>query len=228
MKKYIASLALVLFSTFSFSQTAQPCPDEPVFTDPRDGRTYQTVQIGNQCWMKENLAWLPGVFPPSDESSTDPRYYIYWFFGSDVSEAMEDDNYLNYGVLYNWPAAQAACPPGWQLPSDDEWQALVKFLGGTAVAGGKMKSRRMDPDPHPRWIWPNEGATNESGFSALPAGFFYDNGHFGSRGSKTSFWSATLSLSGSVWSQTLYSDASMIFRHAFAAQDGFSVRCMRD
>ena len=71
--------------------------------------------------MAENLAWLPGVSPSSDGSETLSYYYVRGYEGTVVSEAKAVANYSTYGVLYNWPAAMAACPDGWHLPSDGDW-----------------------------------------------------------------------------------------------------------
>lgn len=220
--------AIIIILLHSGKLHAQPCGDAVTFTDPRDGKVYHTVRIGDQCWMSENLAWLPEVFHPSQVSASEARYYVYWYFDGDVAEAKNDENYLGYGVLYNWPAARDACPTGWHLPGDSEWQELTRQLGGTAHAGGKLKSRRVTPDPHPRWVYPNEGATDAFGFSALPAGACYNDGQFGNRGSQASFWSSTPYVEGHAWSQNLYGDGKLMFRHHFPWQDGFSVRCIRD
>jgi uncharacterized protein (TIGR02145 family) len=126
----------------SNANDGQPCLGMPTFTDPRDGHVYNTVQIGNQCWLTENLKYLPAVYPPSNGSSSEARYYVYGYLGNDISEALSSDNYKNYGVLYNWPAAmngeessnanpsgvQGICPAGWSLPSDLDWEELREYL----------------------------------------------------------------------------------------------------
>ena len=143
------------------------------FTDSRDGNLYETVEIGTQCWMKQNLAYLPSVNPPSGGSQTLPYYYVYGYSGTGVSEARATANYQTYGVLYNWTASLTACPQGWHLPSDSEWDVLVNYLGGDNVAGGKMKEAGTA-----HWNSPNTGATNESGFTGLPGGFRSNYGYF--------------------------------------------------
>jgi uncharacterized protein (TIGR02145 family) len=115
---------------------------EHTFIDNRDDNEYKTVQIGNQCWMTENLKYLPTVVGVSAGSETTPYYYVNGYNGTDVNAAKATENYNNYGVLYNWPAAmneaesseenpsgvQGACPAGWHLPSDDEWTELVDYI----------------------------------------------------------------------------------------------------
>ncbi len=142
-----------------------------LFTDPRDGITYKTVQIGDQCWLAENLKYLPEVYPSSSASFTEARYYVYVYNGTDITEAVGTDNYHNYGVLYNWPAAmngeesssenpsrvQGVCPAGWHLPSDGEWTQLTYYLideynltnnmNDVNGVGNKLKSCRKIDSP---------------------------------------------------------------------------------
>ncbi|MCD4665088.1 MAG: hypothetical protein K8R68_07435 [Bacteroidales bacterium] len=200
-----------------------------LFTDDRDGNQYETVEIGNQCWMKENLAYLPDVSPPSNGSQTSSYHYVYGYEGSSVSEAKATSNYQDYGVLYNWPAALTACPDGWHLPSDDEWTILTDYLGGQSVAGGKMKSTRTEPDPHPRWNSPNTGANNSSGFSGLPGGLrnYYD-GSFSDVGYYGYWWSSTEYSSSNAWLRILYYDNDDASSYYNSKEYGFSVRCLRD
>ncbi len=160
--------------------SASPASD--VFTDERDGNRYRAVQIGDQCWLAENLRYLPSVSPISrralwkpwqsvqNNSRTQPYYYVYGYHGRSVAEAKTTAHYRDYGVLYNWPAALAACPTGWHLPSDEEWTQLVNHLMGqyhllndwahTNCAGNALKARRQVDSPlggdcdtteHPRW-----------------------------------------------------------------------------
>jgi hypothetical protein len=102
-------------------------PKDNIFTDSRDGHKYKYVKIGSQVWMAENLAYLPIVNLGSSKSHTEPKYYVYSYTGTDVNEAKKTSNYSTYGVLYNWPAAIAACPPGWHLASDSEWTILTQL-----------------------------------------------------------------------------------------------------
>ena len=210
------------------------------FTDTRDSHEYLWVKIGNQVWMAENLAYLPSVSPSSDGSYTDPYYYVYGYQGSSVSEAKATSNYTTYGVLYNWPAAmagassssanpsgvQGVCPDGWHLPSDVEWTELTDYLGGTSVAGGKLKETGTT-----HWNSPNTGATNSSGFTALPGSGRYTNGPFTSLGRYATFWSATEYEydSSYAWSRRLYYTTSDVTRYAnYRKYYGFSVRCTKD
>jgi uncharacterized protein (TIGR02145 family) len=193
------------------------------FTDDRDGHQYETVQIGNQCWMKENMAYLPDVSPPSNGSQTSPYHYVYGYDGSSVAEAKATGNYQDYGVLYNWPAALTACPEGWHLPTDDEWTILIDYLGGGSVAGGKIKETGTT-----HWNSPNTGATNESGFSGLPGGYYYFGGSFNHLGSFGYWWSYTQYSSSSAWYRRMYYASSNVYRSYYDKTYGFNVRCLRD
>ena len=102
--------------------------DEDTLIDARDGIRYRTVQIGAQRWLAENLKYLPTVCPATAAPDGSPRHYVYDYPGRDVVAARATAHYRRYGALYNWPAALAACPPGWHLPSDEEWSELVDYL----------------------------------------------------------------------------------------------------
>ncbi len=226
------------------------CPAS--FTDTRDGNTYSSVQIGSQCWMAENLAYLPLVSPSSAESETTPYYYVYDYQGTDVNAAKATSNYQTYGVLYNWPAAmdgqassnsvpsgvQGVCPSGWHLPSDEEWKILEGEVDsqygypdpewdGTgwrgSDAGGNLKETGYS-----HWNSPNTGATNSSGFTALPGGNRYYNGSFYGLGYYAYFWSSADSNSSYAWSRYLHYDRANVLRHNYNKHLGFSVRCTKD
>lgn len=127
-----------------------------------------------------------------------------------------------YGNLYDWETACNVCPDGWHLPYESEWSELSGYLGGNSIAGGKMKETGTT-----HWNSPNTGATNSSGFSALPGGRFSD-GYFGYLGSLTGFWSSDESYSGKVWSRILdYSNSELGYYYG-SKETGFSVRCLSD
>src|SRR5574344_2158928 len=109
-------------------------------TDKRDGNKYKVVKIGKQVWMAENLRYLPEITAKEEASTTAPNYYVYDYEGNDVQAALQTSNYKVFGTLYNWEAAKTACPSGWHLPTAEEYQAMEDYLGGTAIAAGKMKS----------------------------------------------------------------------------------------
>lgn len=99
--------------------------DTSDFIDSRDGNVYECVKIGNQVWMKRNLAYLPEITPEGDwGSSTEPQYAVYDYTGTSVEDAKATANYQEHGVLYNWDGAMEACPDGWRVPSDEELNEL--------------------------------------------------------------------------------------------------------
>lgn len=200
----------------------QFCTDCGSFKDSRDKHVYKWVQIGEQIWMSENIAYLPAVSPSTERSETDARYYIYDYEGSSVPVAKSNLNFITYGVLYNWVAAKTACLAGWHLPSDAEWTALTSYLG--EPAGGKMKE---NGDSH--WESPNLGATNESGFTALPGGCRYYDGGFTHLSVNATFWTASDEGETShAWHRWVTDNDSKLYRDFDYKSYGFSVRCLRD
>jgi len=209
------------------------------FIDSRDGNEYNWVQIGDQVWMAENLAYLPSVNMVADgsEDAAGSYYYVYGYDGTNVAEAKATDNYATYGVLYNWTAAmngeassttnpsgiQGVCPTGWHLPSDAEWTELTDYLGGTSVVGGKLKETGTT-----HWNSPNTGATNETGFTALPGGTRNYYGTFLSIGDFGYWWSATENDADDAWYRLMYYNNYYVDRDYFNKELGFSVRCVRD
>ena len=162
-----------------------------------DGKTYNTVSIGTQCWMKENLNTGVRI-----NANVDPtNNYIIEKYCYDDLESLCD----TYGGLYQWDeimsysteeGIRGICPDGWHIPSDSEWMKLVAFLGGDTVAGGKMKESGIT-----HWTSPNTGANNSSGFSALPAGFRSPSGSgtFQRIGEFELLWSSTEGGSATAW-----------------------------
>ena len=169
------------------------------FTDPRDGQTYRTVQIGNQIWMAENLNYRTEGNNCYDDKPA---------------------NCQKYGRLYTWEAAQNACPSGWHLPSTAEFDTLFTAVGGDDVAGKVLKSRSG---------WKSDGnGTDAYGFSALPAGHrsYYD-GDFSNAGNCAYFWSATTE-SDYAYSMHLYYSSNGAYLRCDNKYHGLSVRCLRD
>lgn len=247
MKKkqnFLVYILLLMGVFFVFASSCKKDKDDNngnnggnTFTDTRDGNNYKIVGIGNQVWMAENLKYLPSVAGPGTGSTTIPLYYVYGYDGTDVNVAKATVYYKTYGVLYNWPAAMAGsassstnpsgvqgiCPTGWHLPSDAEWTQLTDYLGGQSVAGGKLKETGTA-----HWISPNTGATNETGFTALPGGHRIHNGTFGSIGSHGYWWSVTESYTNDAWYQSMDYGYSYVYSYYGSKELGFSVRCLRD
>ena len=190
-----------------------------------DGNVYKTVQIGTQLWMKENLKTTR-----YRDGSAIPTNFIDSQWGNTTRGAYaiydnEPENDKIYGKLYNWYAVadpRGLCPAGWHVPSDAEWTTLENFLGGTNVAGGKMKAVSS------LWQSSNTGATNESGFSGLPGGYRGFNGNFSYIGNYGYWWSSSEYSAANAWFRILYYSLGNSGRNNYLKQDGFSVRCLRD
>ncbi len=209
-----------------------------------DGNHYNAVLIGNQVWMAENLKvthYPDGTAIPLvtdntawenlGDNNTEDAYCYY-----NNNAGGEADT---YGALYTWAAAmgdnavssstnpsgvQGVCPDGWHLPSDAEWTELTDYLGGTSVAGGKLKETGTT-----HWNSPNTGATNESGFSALPGGYrYYSDGGSYYMGDYGDWWSATEYSSSYAWSRSFYRGDATSPQYNGSKSNGFSVRCVRD
>jgi len=214
----ISAIVFIFAAVYLFKSNETPEPHIPqnlgeekgTVTDI-DGTTYETVKIGDQWWMAENLKVsryrngdsIPHVTDNAEWASLTAGAWSYYEY---------DSTYHNiYGKLYNWYAAvdpRGLCPEGWHVPTEDEWRILETFLGGRRTSQGLMKSTRTDPDPHPRWDKPNEGATNESGFSGLPGGYRRADGNFRQP------WNdrVTTGFVGSWWSSTEYNNKFAYFR----------------
>jgi uncharacterized protein (TIGR02145 family) len=210
-----------------------PCSTTPTVKDI-DGNTYNTVQIGTQCWTKENLKvtkYNDGTAIPLDTSGgpTGDGVGQIWSDRTTGARTVNENkasNLATYGYLYNWYAAadnKGLCPSGWHVPSDGEWTTLTTYLGGENVAGGKMKTTGTTD-----WNSLNTGATNESGFSAIPGGNRYSNGRFYNYRADVYFWSSTESGSNLGWTRGLSFNFNSIGRYTSYKVYGASVRCLKD
>lgn len=195
------------------------------FTDLRDNHQYETLKIGDQWWMAENLAYLPSVRPSSIISETEPYCYVYDFEDTIIADAKATDNYQIYGVLYNWPASLDACPEGWHLPADEEWTILTDYLGGANIAGGKLKETGTT-----HWVG-NLSATNTSGFTALPGGWMSPHvtfGDFRNLHYVVDFWSSTYQDITHAWIRGLNYNTAEMSRSLGNKAFGFNIRCVKD
>ena len=193
------------------------------FTDPRDGEIYKTVQIDKKVWMAENLRYLPEVFEPDSASTTDPLYYVLAYDGNNVSEAKASTFYETYGALYNWASAKIACPPGWHLPTDDEWMQLAEFVGGAATAGDKLKESGTA-----HWGVINDEITDQYGFTALPGGCCLSNGLFDGLENFGTWWTQSEIDSVQASYILMTHNGSGLYKGQSLKEHGFSVRCVKD
>jgi uncharacterized protein (TIGR02145 family) len=192
----------------------------------QDGNTYKTIIIGTQTWMAENLkttklndgtvipfvpdtlSWSSLSIPACCWQNNDPARKV------------------TYGVLYNWFTVNTGklCPSGWHVPGDAEWTVLTDYLGGVNIAGAKLKEAGLR-----HWNYPNTGATNESGFSALPGGIRLEepDASFENLGEMGCWWTTD---SDESWASTrlMYDNGIRVQKFFYSKKNGLSVRCIRD
>lgn len=214
MKKYNLFIWFIL-PILCFCSKNEINSNTGTFVDSRDGQIYNWVKIGNQICMAENLN----------------------FYTKDGSRYYDNDSLKyshTYGRLYNWETALKSCPVGWHLPSHAEWKELEIYLGmppsetdnhgkrGT-FEGGKLKETGTA-----HWMSPNYGATNESGFTALPAGYqTTDDDIFWNVRKASIFWSST-EINNSVYTRIITYDLTEIYLEYSPKTFVFSVRCIKD
>jgi len=211
--------------------------DNPFSMTDADGNVYTSVTIGTQVWMVENLKTtkfcngdlIGTTNPPTLDIQTPypskPKYQ--WAYNGNES------NVATYGRLYTWYAAtdsRGVCPTGWHVPTDAEWHTLILNLDANAqpygiessIAGGKLKEAGTT-----HWSAPNEGATNSSGFTAIPGGFRGYQGMFDQIDLLGYWWSSTEFSSDPFYRYLIY-DSSYVKRYSTYTHNGFSIRCLKD
>jgi uncharacterized protein (TIGR02145 family) len=192
-----------------------------------DNNIYNTVSIGTQCWINENLKTtkyndgtaIPLVTDNTAWNNLSTNSGYCWYNNNQVT-------YGNtYGALYNWNTVNTGnlCPSGWHVPSDSEWTVLTDYIGGESIAGGKLKETGTT-----HWNSPNYGATNETNFTALPGGRRDMNGTFDMIGNFGQWWSST--SQSSTYSYLRYMDYqnTSVTSGGYLKFAGFSVRCVMD
>lgn len=220
---FLSFCFLITGNSFIEAQTNQTVKDI-------DGNVYNTIVIGGQVWMKENLKTTKynngddiGTTKCPDfdyDGETTPKYQ--WAYAGDES------NVDIYGRLYTWYTVtdrRKICPTGWHVPTEDEWVSLFEYLGGALAANGKLKETGIT-----HWTSPNADATNESGFTALPGGshwsdVFVDLGNYGH------FWTSTEAVKDTsfAWRRLVtFSGTPYQHRGTSYKKIGWSVRCLKD
>jgi uncharacterized protein (TIGR02145 family) len=203
--KIFTTIAILIIAMTSLAQ------NKSTFTDLRDGKLYKTVKIGTQVWMAENLAYgaSDGCFAYNNDQS----------------------KVAIYGYLYTFSTAKNVCPTGWHLPTFEEWDTLITYLGGDSVAGGKLKESGTT-----HWTSPNSGATNKSGFIALPGGKCTDGSRFNFIGTTGFWWSSsghplygeTEETASRAWFRIMYYEKGEAPVNESEKSRAFSVRCVKD
>ena len=217
-------LAVALFASAAFCEVSYGS-----LTDARDGKTYKTVKIGSQTWMAENLNYEYGI---------DKTY------GTVVGNQMllktaknglcgcydnAPANCRKYGRLYTWAAAREACPAGWHLPSDAEWDALKRFVAGS-LFGGETDSAGYALKSESGWEESEgkRGGSDAVGFGALPAGGRGGDGTFGSVLEAAVFWSSTEDGASYAYGRFLYCTVTALCTFGYYKDGALSVRCVKD
>ena len=230
----VLSIPITTIDSINYTLDSNVCPSTVVDVE---GNIYNTVLIGAQCWMKENLKtthYKNGT--PIQTGLSDTAWIItttgaYADYNNDIS------NSVVYGRLYNWYAvadSAGLCPAGWHVPEEGEWNILVKSIDANAdttciacyqstIAGGAMKEIGTT-----HWAIPNAGATNSSGFTGLPGGYRYYNGAYNVVGNFGDWWSATQFSATDAYFRNLYYFNSDVGRYFNLKTNGFSVRCVKD
>lgn len=194
-----------------------------------DGNQYKTIQIGNQTWMAENLKvthYNDGT--PINRGNT----YMYtdneWLNLTEGAYCWYDydvNNYVKYGALYNFEVARNSkiAPAGWHVPTKEEWDQLAAYLGTNA--GGKLKSTSNI------WSIPNQDATNETGFNAMPARGRGNDGtgaYLSNFGNGALFWSSTYFNEQYAWYISLWYTDGVFHKYYGNRFTGMSIRCIKD
>jgi len=196
-----SSSVVVSSSSVTVPSSSSVSLSSGMFKDDRDGTTYKYVVIGKQTWMAENSNY-------------------------EVKDSKCIDNVPancdKYGRLYYWDMAEKACPSGWHLPSDAEWQILVDFAGGENIAGEKLKAKRGWEDYEGK----SGNGTDNFGFAALPGGYGYFDGSFRGYGSIGFWWGSNVIESSSRY---INNSSATVFRYGYGGQYHWrSVRCLQD
>nr|NQU89347.1 fibrobacter succinogenes major paralogous domain-containing protein [Bacteroidota bacterium] len=206
-----------------------------ILVDPRDGQKYATVKIGTQCWMAQNLntgVRISGVNNQSDDGIIQKYCYS------------NDTVYCDtYGGLYQWdemmdysttPGTMGICPPtgGWHIPTDGDWCILEAYVDSTIICDdtglrGTDGGNKLKEAGTLHWFWPNLGASNSSGFTALPGGIRSSgSGSFLYFQYQGYFWTSN-KYTTNAWHRILYTGEQKVGKYAGNTKNGHSVRCVR-
>jgi uncharacterized protein (TIGR02145 family) len=231
INKKVTCIYLQLFILFML--VAAGCKkDESTISQVKDGdgNMYNTVTIGDQEWLAENLKTTtlidgtPIELVTEDVEWQDRTTPGYCFYDNDESTYKDP-----YGPLYNWFTVNTGklCPDGWHVPTNDDWATLMDYLGGSNSAGGKLKETGTT-----HWSNPNQGATNETGFNAVPGGYrnafnipsFMDIRDYGA------WWSSTEDENNYeyAWYYIMDYFTPDLYNNNYYKKHGFSVRCIKD
>ncbi|MDP3451369.1 MAG: FISUMP domain-containing protein [Bacteroidales bacterium] len=190
-----------------------------------DNNVYETVTIGSQIWMDENLRVTRYKDRTSITMNSSDAGWSNSTTGSFCWYGNSEANKTVYGALYNWNAVNSGklCPDGWRVPTDADWTIMTDFIGGLIGNSGKLKSTGTA-----LWAAPNTGATNSTGFSAKPGGYRYFTGAFGGQGYGADWWSSTEASADKSWVYGVNYNSNNITRYNDFKRNGFAVRCIKE
>lgn len=229
----LASESFYFIRTYTVTDADTVYSEDKIFYTHRpdavsdvDGNFYNTIKIGNQVWLAEDLkvSRLNDGTPVKQEK--DPKL---WISTKDPAWCWYANDSANYsfprGKLYNWYAVNTGklCPQGWHVPSNREWEDLQIYLGGDSVAGGKMKTTGTF-----FWRSPNVGATNETGFSAIPGGYRDGTGQYTYSTMFNRWWSLTVFPPEGAYTWYVYHGQKNLYQQGDLKLFGNSVRCLKD
>ncbi len=239
-KFLIAVMAVLVFAVGFYTCEKDPASseDEKTVTDI-DGNEYETVKIGDQWWMAENLKVTHYRNGDPIPHVTDGTEWSNLSSGAYCEHGNSSDNVATYGLLYNWYAVDDSrniAPEGWHVPSDAEWKQLEMYLGMSQSEADDYGWRGTNEGSQLAGqadLWEDGSLENNaefgtSGFNALPAGYRYNYGGFDDMGNGAYFWSSSEYTSHSAWSRYMGCNSSEVSRYDGNERDGFSVRCVRD
>ena len=206
-----------------------------------DGVTYNTVQIGDQCWLKENLRTTKYNDGTSITNITNNSTWTSTTSGAYCCYDNNPSNCDTYGALYNWYAVNTGklCPSGWHVPSDAEWTTLTNYLSANStywcgsnssyIAKSLASTTSWNSSTTTCAVGNNLSANNSTGFSALPGGYrYYSDGSFDGLGGCGYWWSSTEYDGSKAWNRNLAYSYAIVYRDNGSKRYGFSVRCLRD
>jgi uncharacterized protein (TIGR02145 family) len=206
-----------------------------------NGVIYNTIQIGDQCWMKENLRTTKYNNSDSIPNVTDASAWTSTTSGAYCCYSNNTSNCTTYGALYNWYAVNTGklCPSGWHVPSDAEWTTLTDYLSANSTYWCESNSSYIAKSLASTTSWNSStttcavgndlSANNSTGFSALPGGYrYYSGGSFGTLGNYGYWWSSTENDGSHAWYRNLTYGNANVSRNNYNKRGGFSVRCLRD
>ncbi len=178
-----------------------------------DGNVYETIEIGDQVWLSGNLKTKT-----VSQGET-------WCYDEN------DQNCEEYGRLYNLEAAMVACPKGWALPTDSDWDNLEKHIDDAELIAAKLKAKEgWNLNQERQTEIENEEelkSLDEYGFAALPGGHYFDK-YFYDMEIGGYWWSSTAEDHGAGWSRVMHYDSNEFFKQTFGPEHGFSVRCIKE